>query len=154
MSASVLFVCLGNICRSPTAEAIFRAQAASRELTVTTDSAGTGNWHIGDPPDARAQAEARRRGLDLSGLRARQFKVGDFSDFDLIVAMDADNLRNIEAQRPPGSDTPVKLMCDFAPDQPLTDVPDPYFESGFDGVFDLIELASGGLIDQLQSDRR
>lgn len=145
----ILFVCLGNICRSPTAEGVFRKAAKAAELSFECDGAGTSDWHIGHPPDLRAQAEAQRRDVDLAGLRARQITEDDFHHFDLIIAMDSDNLRDIEALRPAGSLTPVRLLLEYAPHQPLRDVPDPYYTHGFDGVFDLIELASKGLIRQL-----
>jgi protein-tyrosine phosphatase len=138
---SVLFVCLGNICRSPTAEAVFRA----REAAVRTDSAGTSGWHVGEPPYGPMQAAARARGVDMSDLRARRFVPGDFARFDLIVAMDADNLAAIEAQRPDRNATPVRLMTEFAPDCGADHVPDPYYTRDFDATLDLIERAVAGL---------
>ncbi|MCG3267797.1 low molecular weight protein-tyrosine-phosphatase [Yoonia sp. I 8.24] len=127
----VLCVCLGNICRSPTAEAVLRAMIPDLSL----DSAGTGGWHVGEPPYAPMQAVAGARGYDLSGLRARQFTVSDFDDFDLIIAMDAQNLADIERQRPAGNVTPVRLMAEI-------DVPDPYYSGDFDGCLDIIENAA------------
>ncbi|MCC5983725.1 MAG: low molecular weight phosphotyrosine protein phosphatase [Rhodobacteraceae bacterium] len=146
----ILFVCLGNICRSPTAEGVFRDLAARAGVRVETDSAGTGDWHIGRPPDRRAMAEAARRGHDISDLRARQFTAADFHSFDLILAMDSSNLRDIEALRPAGNTVPVHLMLDHG-DRPGTDVPDPYMEGGFDRTFDLIETACRGLLARLRS---
>ena len=140
----VLFVCLGNICRSPTAEAVFRAAAPD----VGADSAGTGDWHIGKPPYPPAIRAAEARGFRMSDLRARQFTVEDFGRFDLIVAMDRQNRADIEALRPPGSDTPVCLMTDYAPGSG-GDVPDPYFTGDFDGALDLIESAVAGLVRSL-----
>ncbi|WP_375281447.1 low molecular weight protein-tyrosine-phosphatase [Pseudooctadecabacter sp.] len=133
----ILFVCLGNICRSPTAEAVTRAKAPHLAL----DSAGTAGYHIGNPPYGPMQSAARPRGYDLSGLRARQFSPNDFNSFDMIVAMDADNLRDIEAQRPAGNTTPVTI---FTPDG--APVPDPYYTRDFDGCLDLIEDCADRLI--------
>ena len=131
----VLFVCLGNICRSPAAEGVMRALAPDWEL----DSAGTGGWHVGDPPYGPMQAAAKARGIDLSDLRARQFEVADFSRFDLIVAMDQKNRADIERLRPSGNETPVILMA-------KTDVPDPYYTRDFDGALDMIEAAARSLL--------
>ena len=141
----VLFVCLGNICRSPAAEAVFRDLAPD----ATVDSAGTSDWHIGDPPYAPAIAAAEARGYRMSDLRARQFTVKDFGDFDLIVAMDGKNLADIEALRPAGSATPVRLMMDFAPESGVSDVPDPYYTHDFEGALDLVETACQGLAKTL-----
>ena len=127
----VLCVCLGNICRSPAAEGVLRALIPD----LSVDSAGTGGWHVGDPPYGPMQAAARARGYDLSGLRARQFTVDDFTEFDLIIAMDAQNLADIEALRPAGNATPVWLMAEI-------DVPDPYYTRDFDGCLDIIEKAA------------
>ncbi len=146
----ILFVCLGNICRSPTAEGVFRDLAAQAGTEVATDSAGTGDWHIGSPPDRRAMAEAARRGHDISDLRGRQFTAADFTRFDLILAMDRSNQRDIEALRPAGNSVPVHLLLDYG-EGPGTDVPDPYLEGGFDRSFDLIETACRGLLAQLRS---
>lgn len=145
MAQNVLFVCLGNICRSPAAEGVFRAMAPE----VATDSAGTGGWHVGDPPYGPMQAAARARGYELSDLRARQFQSADFERFDLIVGMDADNIANIEMLRPEGNDTPVRLFTDFASDMTATAVPDPYYTRDFDGVLTLIEMCAKGLKDAL-----
>lgn len=141
MALRVLFVCLGNICRSPAAEGVFRTLYPA----CVTDSAGTSGWHVGEPPYGPMQKAARRRGYDLSDLRARQFQSDDFDRFDLIVVMDADNLENAEALRPAGNDTPLRLMTDFL-DEPGTDhVPDPYYTRDFDGTLDLIERAAQGM---------
>ncbi len=148
MTTRILFVCLGNICRSPTAEGVFRALSA--DLDVQLDSAGTSDWHRGEPPHAPMQRAARARGYDLSQLRARQFTARDFADFDLILAMDADNLAQIEAQRPAGNQTPVRLMTDFAPESGYDHVPDPYYTGDYDQTLDLVEAASRGLIAYLQ----
>lgn len=141
MTTRILFVCLGNICRSPAAEGVFRDLAPE----VKTDSAGTGNWHVGDPPYAPMQRAAKARGFDISDLRARQFHAGDFADFDLIVGMDDTNIQNIECLRPAGHHTVVKRFTDYAPKAGMNHVPDPYYTRDFDGVLDLIEQAAGGL---------
>lgn len=141
MTTRILFVCLGNICRSPAAEGVFRHLAPE----FPTDSCGTSDWHVGEPPYGPMQAAARARGYDLSGLRARQFGPDDFGRFDLIIAMDARNLRDIEAQRPRGSATPARLFTDYAPERGMDHVPDPYHTRDFDGTLDLIEAAAHGL---------
>lgn len=145
---SILFVCLGNICRSPTAHGVFRAKAQAAGVTVAVESAGTGGWHIGDAPDPRALRAAALRGYDLSDLRAQQFTPQDFDRFDLILAMDGANLRTITARRPAGNTTPVTLFLDLLGQQ-NTDLPDPYYEGGFDQVLDLIERGSDALIAQI-----
>jgi protein-tyrosine phosphatase len=149
MTTRVLFVCLGNICRSPSAEGVFRDLAAQAGLPVQTDSAGTSDWHIGNPPYAPMQAAAKARGFDLSDLRARQFTAQDFADFDLIIGMDDSNLGNIERLRPAGSQTPVQMFTDFAPETGMDHVPDPYYTRDFDQTLDLVQAASHGLINHL-----
>lgn len=144
----VLFVCLGNICRSPTAEAVV-GQLASQRLRLTTDSAGTSDWHVGEPPYGAMQQAALARGYDMSGLRARQFCAEDFTAFDLLIAMDAGNLSNMERLRPQGNVTPIKLFTEFAPDWHMDEVPDPYYNRDFDGVLDLIEACARGLLAEL-----
>ena len=153
MTTRILFVCLGNICRSPTAQAVFADLAGRAGLNVAVDSAGTGGWHVGDPPDGRATREAARRGYDLSRLRARQVGPADFEAFDLILAMDRANLSALERMRPSESDTKVRLFLDYA-ESPREEVPDPYYDGGFDLVLDLIEDASRGLIAELSPARR
>jgi protein-tyrosine phosphatase len=147
----ILFVCLGNICRSPSAEAVFRDLAGQAGMDVVVDGAGTSDWHIGEPPDRRAQRAAAARGYDLSGLRGRQVSAEDFDRFDLILAMDRSNLANLQATRPPGARAEIKLFMDFAPDQPVREVPDPYYDNRFDHVLDLLEQSSRGLIAALRS---
>ena len=142
----ILCVCLGNICRSPTAEAVLRQKGGTR---VTVDSAGTGGWHIGDPPYQPAIMAAQARGYDLRGLRARKVSAQDFERFDLILAMDTQNQLDLEDLRPVGNDTPVKLMMDFAPDTGIKDVPDPYYTDACDHALDLIENASDALLKTL-----
>ena len=134
MTTTVLFVCLGNICRSPLAEAAFRIEAARLGLDVEVDSAGTGDWHVGRPPDPRTQAVARRNGLDISHLRARQVTAEDFDRFDLIVALDLDNLAALEAMRPAGSRAVLSLLLDHVPGREGEAVADPYH--GDDAHFD------------------
>ncbi|EBA13001.1 low molecular weight protein-tyrosine-phosphatase [Roseobacter sp. CCS2] len=138
----VIFVCLGNICRSPAAEGVMRNLAPD----LTLDSAGTGGWHVGDAPYQPMQMAARLRGIDLSGLRARQFTSDDFAQFDLIIAMDRQNKADIERQRPAGNATPVRLMAD-------TDVPDPYYTRDFDGALDIIAVAATRLLADISQMR-
>ncbi len=141
---------MGNICRSPTAEGVFRAILAREKLEgrVFVDSAGTGGWHSGEAPDRRSQAAAARRGYDLSSQRARQVSLNDFHHFDIILAMDADNLRNLHAIAPASLRGKVRLLLDFADPAPDTrEVPDPYFgDDGFDLVLDLVEAGCEGLL--------
>jgi protein-tyrosine phosphatase len=150
----ILFVCLGNICRSPTAEGVLRHLLAAEapQLEIDVDSAGTGDYHIGEPPDLRSQRAALRRGIDLSGLRARQVVPADFARFDLILAMDRQNLRALQETRPSGSKTELALFLDYA-HQPGNDVPDPYRGSGddFERVLDLITAACRRLIATLKN---
>jgi len=153
-ATSVLFVCLGNICRSPTAEGVFRSAVAQQAwgTQVRVDSAGTGDWHVGAAPDRRAIQAARRRGYDLTALRARQVRADDFERFGWIVAMDRANLRALEALRPPQYSGHLGLFLDFAPDAGIDEVPDPYYGGleGFDRVLDLVEIASAGLVERLR----
>lgn len=149
MTQRILFVCLGNICRSPTAEGVFRALAAENGLQVEVDSAGTSDWHVGDPPYGPMQVAAKGRGYDLSSLRARQASVRDFTDFDLICVMDEKNRATMEALRPTGSETPVQLFLGYAEGPGPREVPDPYYTRDFETPITLIEAASRGLIAQL-----
>ncbi len=148
----VLFVCLGNICRSPTAEGVFRREleAAGLAQRVEVDSCGIGDWHVGKSPDPRAAAAARRRGIDLSELCARQLAADDFQRFDYLLAMDQDNLAVLQAQCPDGCKAHIGLFLDFAGHVDRA-VPDPYYggEQGFEEVLDLIESASRGLVDDI-----
>jgi protein-tyrosine phosphatase len=151
----ILFVCLGNICRSPTAEGVFRHLVAQEApgLDLEIDSAGTAAYHIGEPPDARSQRAAARRGIDLGDLRARQVTARDFNRFDLILAMDRENLRSLERIRPAGSRATLQLFLDYHPDNAgEREVPDPYYgtEEDFERVLDLATAASRGLIVRLQ----
>jgi protein-tyrosine phosphatase len=149
MTHRILFVCLGNICRSPSAEGVVQQMADARGLDVSLDSAGTGAWHTGEPPYGPMQAAARARGYDLSSLRARQVTQADFTGFDLIVAMDQDNLRDLKSVRPAGATAQLVLFLDYAPGAGTRDVPDPYYTRDFDGTLDLVETAARGLLDQL-----
>ena len=150
----ILFVCLGNICRSPTAEGVLRWMAAREApgLQLEIDSAGTADYHIGEPPDRRSQRAALKRGIDISGLRARQVTEHDFDRFDLILAMDAANLRELQAMKPRGARTTLKLFLEYAPQLKLRDVPDPYYgdAAAFEQVLDLAVAASRELLDVLQ----
>jgi protein-tyrosine phosphatase len=153
----VLFVCMGNICRSPTAEGVFRqiVQAHDERMSLEIDSAGTHDYHIGEPPDRRAVAAAQRRGIDLSALRARSVANDDFERFDLILAMDRDNLDLLQRRAPVKYHERIRLVMDYAPDAYTREVPDPYYggPKGFEEVLDLLELASKGLLRQLESMR-
>ncbi|QDL92469.1 low molecular weight phosphotyrosine protein phosphatase [Paroceanicella profunda] len=145
MTTRILFVCLGNICRSPAAQGVMDALLAPGAAEI--DSAGIGGWHAGDPPDPRMCAAAAARGIDLSAQRARKVLPEDFARFDLILAMDADNLAALEALRPAGSAAELHRLLDLLPDQPRRDVPDPYYggASGFDTVLDLVDAACRAL---------
>ena len=151
----ILFVCMGNICRSPTAEGVFRKGLAERapELEIEVDSAGTHSYHIGYPPDRRAQKAAVARGVDLSALRARAVGSDDFSRFDLVVAMDRDNVADLEEICPQEYRSRIRLMMEFAEASEQIDVPDPYYggANGFEYVLDLVEEASVGLVDVIRA---
>jgi protein-tyrosine phosphatase len=150
----VLFVCMGNICRSPTAHGVFEAMVKQEGLDnrIQVDSAGTHSYHIGKQPDSRAQQTARARGLDLSYLRARQARVEDFSSFDYVLAMDEDNYRDLMALCPEGLSHKLNMFLDFAPRLGFREVPDPYYggADGFDQVFDMVEAASTGLLNDIR----
>lgn len=144
----VLFVCMGNICRSPTAEGVFlsllKDKGTSERFLV--DSAGTHAYHVGEPPDARAQQTAKQRGIDLSFIRARKFRYEDFEQFDYILAMDQDNLEILQQACPIEHQHKVRLFLEFAEGRDETDVPDPYYggQNGFNHVFDLVTDAAEG----------
>jgi protein-tyrosine phosphatase len=150
---SLLFVCLGNICRSPLAEGALRAEAARRGLELTVDSAGTGGWHAGEAPDRRAQATARRHGVDVSGLRARQVTPEDFRRFDHVIALDHDNLANLRALAPVGATAQLSLLLDWVPGREGQAVADPWFgdEAGFETTWADVTAAARALADALSA---
>ena len=154
---SVLFVCLGNICRSPTAHAVFESMVESEGLTnrITVDSAGTGDWHLGHGPDERTAALAAERGYDLSELRARLVDEQDFNQFDYIIAMDNENLSNLRAMCPQDYDGQLSLLLDYSHQSDTSEVPDPYYggENGFALVLDLVEEACSGLLAHIRGSR-
>jgi len=151
---SILFICMGNICRSPTAHGVFQHMVEQTGLSrqVEIDSAGTHAYHLGNPPDARAQAAARRRGIDLSMQRARRVQSTDFKRFDYILAMDEENLKSLRTICPPQHAHKLSLLMEYAPELRMREVPDPYYggASGFEQVLDLVEAASIGLLRHLR----
>jgi protein-tyrosine phosphatase len=154
----VLFVCMGNICRSPTAEGVFRhlVEEAGLSMQIETDSAGTSDYQKGDPPDRRAQQAAVKRGYDLSRLRARQVRPQDFHEFDHILAMDIKNLKDLKAIYPSGGRAEVALFLDYARTAGASEVPDPYYGGvqGFEAVLDLVEDAAHGFLQHLRERHR
>lgn len=148
---AVLFVCLGNICRSPLAEAAFRAEAERTGLDVEVDSAGTGDWHVGEPPDRRAQAVARRHGSDISGYRGRQVSTDDFGRYSHIVAMDGDNLARLRALRPTSSGAELSLLLDHLDGRHGQAVADPYYgdAAGFETTWSEVSLGTAALVRKL-----
>lgn len=151
----VLFVCLGNICRSPLAQGVmgYHLKRAGLEHRVSVDSAGTAGYHVGESPDARASEAAARRGIDITDQRARQVQNGDFESFDYICAMDLDNLSALNARCPEAQSTKLGLLMDFAPGPAGQEVPDPYYGGGdgFEHALDLIESAVEGLVQEIRS---
>ncbi|MBI1317344.1 MAG: low molecular weight phosphotyrosine protein phosphatase [Candidatus Hydrogenedens sp.] len=152
----VLFICLGNICRSPTAEGVFTKLVEDSGLSerIHVDSAGTGDWHVGDPPDRRARAEAARRGIDISGLRGRQVARSDFDTFHYVLAMDQSNYRDLSRLCPTAHRGKLHLCLDFASDADEREVPDPYYggDDGFAHVYDLVEDAARGLLQRIRQE--
>jgi protein-tyrosine phosphatase len=152
-SMRLLFVCMGNICRSPTAEGVFRRVVAERapHLSIEIDSAGTHDYHVGSPPDRRAIEAARRRGIDITGLRARQVSREDFERFDLILAMDEDNVADLKRMAPTRYHERIRLLMEFGANASLSYVPDPYYggPQGFEQVLDLLEEAAEGLLAEI-----
>jgi protein-tyrosine phosphatase len=150
----ILFVCMGNICRSPTAQGVFQRLIEQTGLIhdIKIDSAGTHAYHIGNPPDPRAQAVALRRGIDISAQRARRVTRGDFEKFDYILAMVQDNLNALRMMCPAEHIYKLRLFLEYAPELKIVDVPDPYYggSTGFEQVLDLVEIASEGLLRQLR----
>ena len=149
---SVLFVCMGNICRSPTAEAVFRHKAASQGIPLNVDSAGTVGAHAKEKPDHRAQKVGVARGYSFDGIKARKVTVQDFNDFDLILAMDNANLADLYKIAPEHLQYKAKLFLDFAHNNEESEVPDPYYggANGFRFVLDLVEDASDGLLAEIR----
>lgn len=154
----ILFVCLGNICRSPTAEVVLRTVAAREapELELEVDSAGTAAYHVGEPPDPRTREAAARRGYDLTAPRARIVEPADFERFDLILAMDREILRVLRRRAPTTAHQRLRLFLEFAPEAGPEDVPDPYYggPNGFEEVLDLVEAATRALLAHLRQQSR
>lgn|SRR5690554_4979632 len=153
----ILFICMGNICRSPSAEGVFRQVIREQgdEHLFEIDSAGTHDYHVGKAPDRRSQQAALRRGVDISGLRARQAIAEDFYRYDLLIAMDHENLANLRAIAPAGLEGKLRLLLDFATDVEESEVPDPYYggPQGFEHVLDLIERGAYGLWQAVREER-
>jgi protein-tyrosine phosphatase len=157
MTSRIVFVCTGNICRSPTAEGVLRAMAAAQGLAnrIEVASAGLQDWHAGAPPDARSQAHAQRRGYDLSAQRARHFTRRDFERFDWVIAMDADHLDQLLRRCPPDQTHKLRRAADFSDRVPAGGVPDPYYGDarGFEAVLDLVEAVCEGVLAQVRRRR-
>lgn len=153
----VLFVCMGNICRSPTAQGVFMKRVAEEGLAhlVESDSAGTHAYHVGEAPDRRARETAQRRGIDLSTQRARRALAEDFELFDYVLAMDQDNHSALSALCPPGFEQRLRLFMDYAPHLERREVPDPYYggANGFETVFDMVDEAARGLLEEIRRER-
>ena len=153
----VLFVCMGNICRSPTAHGVFQALVDKHGLgdVIQVESAGTHSYHVGNPPDGRSQATARQRGIDLSGLTARRFVSADFTEFDYLLGMDDSNIADMRAIKPADARARLQLMLEYSQKFAETEVPDPYFgDDGFELVFDMIDDAALGLLQHIRSEHR
>jgi len=154
LKVKILFVCMGNICRSPTAQGVFRKLLRNEGLEdlIETDSAGTHGYHVGEPPDRRAQDTAAKRGIDLSDFRARRVQTDDFLRFDYILAMDKENYDSLTEICPSGNERKLSLFLDYAPHLRTRDVPDPYYggPSGFERVFDMVEAAAEGLLSDIR----
>lgn len=150
-TSALLFVCLGNICRSPLAEGAMRSAAAEAGLDVEVDSAGTGAWHIGNPPDPRSVATARRHGIDISGQRARKVSVEDFYRFDHIFALDGQNLRDLERLAPPDATAQLGLLLDALPGREGQAVSDPYYgeDAGFETTWADVSAAAAAIAERL-----
>jgi protein-tyrosine phosphatase len=150
----VLFVCMGNICRSPMAEGVFKHRVSEAGLSdhIMSDSAGTHDYHVGEPPDARAQRAVERRGYDISGLRARQVTRRDFREFDYVLAMDEMNFRLLASLCPQEHAHKLKLFMEFQADAAMREVPDPYYGGvqGFETVLDMVDAAAQGLLSHLR----
>lgn len=151
---AVLFVCLGNICRSPLAEAALRAEAQRAGIELLVDSAGTGDWHVGEPPDPRAQAKAQANGIDISHYKARQVSSADFQRFDLILALDHANLANLESIAPASARAQLSLLLDHVPGLEGQPVADPYFggPEGFEETWQQVTLAARSLLKAIAAE--
>lgn len=151
----VLFVCMGNICRSPTAQGVFNklVEEAGLGHLIDIDSAGTHAYHIGEPPDPRAQKAARSRGIDLSRQRARRASSHDFEVYDYVLAMDRDNHAVLTEICPAGHEEKLRLLMEYAPELQIAEVPDPYYggPNGFERVIDMVEVATRGLLDEIRA---
>ncbi|MBC6309635.1 low molecular weight phosphotyrosine protein phosphatase [Listeria sp. FSL L7-1582] len=152
MVVRVLFVCLGNICRSPMAEGMFRAKVDAAGLTdqIRMDSAATGNWNLGNPPHRGTQQVLRRHGIDYSQMRARLIGQDDFADFDYVIGMDGSNMADLEALKPLDSNVVLKKLMDFAPDEKVTEVPDPYYTGNFEETERLVSAGCEGLLQAIR----
>jgi protein-tyrosine phosphatase len=150
----VCFVCMGNICRSPTAHGVFRdlVRREGLDAAIEIDSAGTHAYHVGEPPDRRSQQVAQRRGIEMSDLRARRVEAEDFHSFDYLLAMDQDNFHGLSSICPPGQEERLRMFMDFAPEMGVREVPDPYYGGprGFEHVLDLVEAAASGLLAEIR----
>jgi protein-tyrosine phosphatase len=153
---SVLFVCTGNICRSPTAEGVFRklVQHAELEEKILIESAGTISFHTGEAPDPRTQESARKRGIDLSNLRARQINAQDFDTVDILIGLDKSHLEAMRELAPENCKAQIRLLMDYAPQSDIKDVPDPYYggPGGFEEVLDMIEIAATNFLQKIRND--
>ena len=151
-SCAVLFVCLGNICRSPLAEAAFRQEAKKRGWDIKIDSAGLGSWHVGDPPDVRAIREAKKQDIDITHYRGRKISTQDFTQFTHIVAMDNENLSRLRALSPQNSTAHIALLMDYVPNKAGQEIADPYYgnEKDFDRIWEQVHEGAIALADQLE----
>jgi protein-tyrosine phosphatase len=148
----VIFVCLGNICRSPMAEAVFRHKVKEAGLSdrIHTDSAGTGDWHAGEQPHEGTQRILKQHHIDFNGIRARQLKVADFDSYDVMVAMDASNVRNMKQIAGRRKDLRIHMLLDYWPERGIQDVPDPYFTGNFEEVYEMVEQSCDRLLAWIQ----